>query len=180
VTATVEKLERRRANQRAWYTRNLEKAQAQSRRHAATYRARHKEAIYARARAKWRSLTYGISPQEFQALLDQQNGMCAGGCGRPATDLDHDHETGEFRGVLCTKCNLDDVLGRNRFTDPDLTDEIADQLADLIFQELVLRLRLDMPPTRTQRYRHRQKARDLAIQTAALAALDREWEALHN
>ena len=27
-------------------------------------------------------------------------------CGAPATDLDHDHETGEFRGWTCRPCNL--------------------------------------------------------------------------
>ena len=56
---------------------------------------------------------YGITPEEFDRLLDAQGGRCAI-CG--ATDprgrvrgsrmhVDHDHATGRVRGLLCFPCN---------------------------------------------------------------------------
>lgn len=57
---------------------------------------------------------YGISVVEYQALFDKQKGVCAI-CGKPETRLhkgviarlsvDHDHTTGEVRGLLCQPCN---------------------------------------------------------------------------
>lgn len=63
------------------------------------------------ARIKYR---YGISVEEYETLLEQQNGRCAI-CGTnpigksaPINTLciDHDHATGRVRGLLCNSCNL--------------------------------------------------------------------------
>lgn len=57
---------------------------------------------------------YGISSDQKQGMLEAQGNRCAS-CGseNPQSDrgwnLDHDHETGEVRGVICKPCNL--VLG---------------------------------------------------------------------
>ena len=53
--------------------------------------------------------TFGISADDFDALLGEQGGGCAI-CGavpeREASfHLDHDHVTGEIRGILCLSCN---------------------------------------------------------------------------
>jgi len=56
---------------------------------------------------------YGITLQTYAILLKQQQGLCAI-CQRSCSSgyklgVDHDHKTGEVRGLLCTKCNA--VLG---------------------------------------------------------------------
>ena len=55
---------------------------------------------------------YGISLPEFNSMKRKQKGKC-GICGIvPASNLcvDHNHKTGEVRGLLCHPCNL--ALGR--------------------------------------------------------------------
>lgn len=62
-----------------------------------------------RSKLKYR---YGISERDFAELLDRQHGVCAI-CGLPPAGtaktrrlhVDHDHETGRIRGLLCLKCN---------------------------------------------------------------------------
>ena len=51
---------------------------------------------------------YGISKEEYEGVLEKQNGVCAicGGVLTRKLSVDHDHSTGKFRGLLCTKCNL--------------------------------------------------------------------------
>lgn len=64
--------------------------------------------------------TYGITLNDYNELLEAQNGVCAI-CGNPETTInkrgnrvqdlavDHDHTTGKVRGLLCRKCNR--ILG---------------------------------------------------------------------
>jgi len=56
---------------------------------------------------------YGITPQKYDEILKEQNGGCAicGGINENGRRLavDHNHTTGEIRGLLCNKCNS--VLG---------------------------------------------------------------------
>jgi hypothetical protein len=56
---------------------------------------------------------YGVTFSDYQRILVEQGGKCAI-CGRPEPanrmlDVDHDHATGDVRGLLCTSCNR--VLG---------------------------------------------------------------------
>ncbi|CCF85406.1 endonuclease VII domain-containing protein [Nitrolancea hollandica] len=59
-------------------------------------------------RAQQLKKKYGITPDEYKALLVEQRGGCAI-CGQPPIDkalaVDHDHETGTVRGLLCAPCN---------------------------------------------------------------------------
>ncbi len=53
---------------------------------------------------------YGLTREGFQDLYDAQKGVCAI-CGRKNKKkrplcIDHDHDTGQVRGLLCYKCNL--------------------------------------------------------------------------
>lgn len=111
----------------------------QRERQRASARARY---VPARERARNLKRRYGTTTEEVAALMARQNGLCLG-CGEePATCVDHDHETGEIRGALCRLCNLQDKLGVNSRTDPDLTAEESDQLAALIDRALDIPVRL--------------------------------------
>lgn len=53
---------------------------------------------------------YGLSLKAFDALLERQGGRCAS-CARPPKPgkrlhVDHDHETGMVRALLCNACNI--------------------------------------------------------------------------
>lgn len=54
-------------------------------------------------------MKYGITLEEYEALLKKQNGICAI-CKEPCRSgrrlcVDHNHETGQVRGLLCVYCN---------------------------------------------------------------------------
>ncbi len=64
---------------------------------------------------------YGITLEQRDEMLAAQGGLCAlcksevafrsnGGFDRAAAHIDHDHETGRVRGILCGACNT--ALGR--------------------------------------------------------------------
>lgn len=57
------------------------------------------------------AVDYGITPAEYDAMAAAQGHRCAccgskepGGSG--SFHVDHDHVTGDVRGLLCSKCNL--------------------------------------------------------------------------
>lgn len=52
--------------------------------------------------------TYGITLEARNAMLDAQGGGCAicgGESNSKGWHIDHDHETGAIRGILCNGCN---------------------------------------------------------------------------
>jgi len=63
--------------------------------------------------AQWQAVhrrsKYGIEPEDFQAMWDHQEGRC-GICRislkEVKTCIDHDHESGVVRGLLCDSCNV--------------------------------------------------------------------------
>jgi hypothetical protein len=51
---------------------------------------------------------YGLEYTDYLAMLENQNGVCAICHEAPDKrnlNIDHNHETGEIRGLLCIKCN---------------------------------------------------------------------------
>lgn len=48
---------------------------------------------------------YGITETERDALIASQGGVCCICLSAPAAHVDHCHETGRVRGVLCFSCN---------------------------------------------------------------------------
>jgi len=76
---------------------------------------------------------YGITAEEYASMHEAQGGVClicglAAGGGRGAESrlaVDHDHETGKVRGLLCNNCNN----GLGRFKDsPELLRKAIDYL----------------------------------------------------
>jgi dCMP deaminase len=62
-----------------------------------------------RNRDRYLKNTYGISLELFDVMLERQGGVCAI-CKQTEDDgkhlsVDHDHSTGDVRGLLCQKCN---------------------------------------------------------------------------
>lgn len=61
------------------------------------------------ARAVRLAAVFNLTPDEYDQILDYQDGVCAI-CGRPPKPgkrlaVDHDHQTGFVRGLLCFLCN---------------------------------------------------------------------------
>lgn len=57
---------------------------------------------------RWKRLQINLTPEQYDTLFRQQNGVCAI-CGKAdllrSLAVDHDHQTGQIRGLLCTVCN---------------------------------------------------------------------------
>jgi hypothetical protein len=50
---------------------------------------------------------YGVDKAMFEAMYFEQDGKCAMPvCEREAFSVDHDHDTGRPRGLLCQGCNV--------------------------------------------------------------------------
>lgn len=85
------------------------------------YNAEHREEVNARSR-RWRAENteravnislkhrFDITLDDYNAMLEAQGSSCAI-CGRTPEEegrrlsVDHDHETGKVRGLLCNNCN---------------------------------------------------------------------------
>lgn len=88
---------------RAWQAANPDKVRANDE------RARLSGRKAANNRRSHLKRNYGITPEIYEEMLTAQGGGCAI-CHRPPRDdislhVDHDHETGAVRGLLCFRCN---------------------------------------------------------------------------
>lgn len=81
-------------------------------------------------------LRYGISLLDYEMMLLTQGGACALCFKRPKRNrlhVDHDHDTGKVRGLLCTSCNT--TLGKiDRM--PGRVNAIAHYLARTAFRQI--------------------------------------------
>lgn len=83
-----------------------------------------------RARDWWASdikRHYGMTVDQYHGLLNSQGGVCAICRGQNTNGrryaVDHDHETGTVRGLLCSQCNVG--LGMFRDSTSLLTEAIS-------------------------------------------------------
>jgi hypothetical protein len=78
-----------------------------------TNRARCKRCVSEQGGWYARKRKYGVTRDQYNTRLQEQDGVCAI-CQREdphrALAVDHDHKTGEVRGLLCADCNT--ALGK--------------------------------------------------------------------
>lgn len=122
--------DRQRATERARYAADPEKARERQRK----YRERHGE----RLKPAWKETrriatlaSYGLTLDDYAEMLDGQDNRCALCKSDDPThwsnqfQVDHDHETGRVRGLLCASCNGGLGLFKD---DPILLAEAIDYL----------------------------------------------------
>lgn len=103
---TAEQRKKRTEYMRKWREKNREKHNEQAR--LSHHRNKHKY-VNARRDSHLRR-SFGITLKEKEAMLANQGGICLI-CSREldissrVTHVDHDHETGQIRGILCSMCN---------------------------------------------------------------------------
>ena len=124
--------------EKSWYTRKGETERSPHKR-ISSYckpcdKARLKE-IGSRPESKeksraWRlKRDYGITLEDYKDMFERQEGVCAV-CLNPSPHtrllaVDHDHETGKLRALLCNACNL--TLG-GASDNPELLRALADYI----------------------------------------------------
>ncbi len=98
-----EKRQKDNIRQKKWSNKNLEKRREIDRR---SYR-KDPERSKRNAKKKWLKREYNLSYEQYQLMLDLQNGICAC-CGNTPNRLviDHNHQTSKIRGLICDNCNF--------------------------------------------------------------------------
>jgi hypothetical protein len=133
---TPEQIEERNRKRRERYANDLE-YRDRERQHAMDYNASHPET----KRTNRLKLYFGITPQQYNELLLKQGGVCAI-CGKKMGEVgevgkrkhsmyvDHDHQTGKVRGILCNRCNF----GLGQFLDnPETLKKAAEYLINFSY-----------------------------------------------
>ena len=75
------------------------------------YRAKNKERVLDIERKSKLKMAYGITVEQYNDMLDKQKGKCAictvkkPGGRTKMFFIDHCHNTGKVRGLLCMRCN---------------------------------------------------------------------------
>jgi hypothetical protein len=78
------------------------------------YRTLHPQKAAASKRKSWLKKLYKMTPENYDQMYSKQEGVCAI-CLKPPQNvakaahnklnIDHNHTTGEVRGLLCNRCN---------------------------------------------------------------------------
>lgn len=95
--------EKAKQKRKEYYAKNRERLIQQ----AKAYNKAHPEWYAIHKRHAERKIRYGITKEQYEALLVCQNNLCAI-CKEPSDKslcVDHDHKTGKIRGLLCFDCN---------------------------------------------------------------------------
>ena len=92
-----------------------------------TCKRKAKTAAKEKARNNRAQKVYGLEDGDYAKLYAASGGRCyiCSGKGSGKLAIDHNHSTGEVRGLLCTRCNYH-LLGRIGKDDPVLLREIME------------------------------------------------------
>lgn len=108
----------------SWICKTCKKEKQEAKRASMTH-----EEWSLQTRRYWLKTEYGLSLQGYNDILKSQNHKCAI-CGTDEVDafkgllfVDHDHETGKVRGLLCHHCNT--ALGKFKDSTEILKQAIA-------------------------------------------------------
>lgn len=113
--------ERQRKNSRQFYQNHLEEERERRRLYreenrdairegSRIYYEENKEKALEATRRSYLQRNYGLTPEEFEQMIESQAGRCAicksEDPGAQGTfHVDHDHATGRVRALLCNRCN---------------------------------------------------------------------------
>lgn len=100
-------LEQKRENGRRYYHEVLKTNPKYKERQALKYRQNQK-AYYRVNRKSILKNKYNLTWEEYEEMFEEQNGVCAICKGTEEGRMlavDHNHTTGEVRGLLCGSCN---------------------------------------------------------------------------
>lgn len=95
----------------AWHGCRCDECRAANAANNRVYRQKNRQVLKEKRRVRERRDRYGLSEDEYRAMLDRQGGGCAlcGADGKVAHKevlaVDHCHRTGKVRGLLCDSCN---------------------------------------------------------------------------
>ncbi|KKN73549.1 hypothetical protein LCGC14_0400010 [marine sediment metagenome] len=112
-----EKKEERRRNWREKRRRYKKCHREQVRRYQHEWYEQNREKLRRRSRQQYLRANYGMTPEDYEQLLQAGNKRCwLCGTTEPGRNdkhfsVDHDHITGRIRGLLCFACNAG-IIGR--------------------------------------------------------------------
>jgi len=118
---------------RQWRKKYPEKTRECNRKYFQTHKLQRRE-YHRRIKHKVRmwniTSKHGLSSEQYHALMNRQNSMCAI-CGEQLyldsrTHVDHDHSTGDIRGILCHYCNTGIGLFKDK---PEVLEKAIKYLA---------------------------------------------------
>ena len=103
---------RHRERGRWYHATHKEQERAYRLSHKGERRAYLRDYYLAHKEIRWRrykAALYGLTPEVYNRMLEEQGGVCAI-CSQPeprcqGLSVDHDHNTGVVRGLLCSNCN---------------------------------------------------------------------------
>jgi len=91
-----------------WRKKNIEHARDYSRRYSRQWKIKNPEKSKQIKDNASRKYSYGITKQQYIKMLKNQKNKCKI-CARlfcHTPHIDHCHETGKIRGLLCMRCNI--------------------------------------------------------------------------